>query len=157
MVDSPPNPTQVRLTSPRSARAPKILAAVVAVGALVGGTNTVARSQTWWEVVLWVGASLLVILVAVSIGATAAEDARASAALRATAVPARAEVVEAEYVDEGDDPAYRLTLWITPPGGVGFPVEHRCDHLTCVTAAGRSDAVLDVLVDPTVRTWAVVH
>ncbi|MFD0202834.1 MULTISPECIES: hypothetical protein [Saccharothrix] len=26
-----------------------------------------------------------------------------------------------------------------------------------VTAAGRSDAVLDVLVDPTVRTWAVVH
>ncbi|WP_141974811.1 hypothetical protein [Saccharothrix saharensis] len=157
MVDSPPNPTQVRLTSPRSARVQKTLAAVVAVAVLVGGTITVARSDTWWEVALWVAASLLVLFIAVSIGASAAEDARASAALRATAVPSRAAVVGAEYIDDGETTAYLLTLWITPPGGTGFQVQHRCDDLTCVTAAQRPDPVLDVLVDPEVRTWAVVH
>ncbi|MFE9748147.1 hypothetical protein ACFYOT_24850 [Saccharothrix saharensis] len=156
MVDPPPNPTQVRLTSPRSARAQKTLAAVAAVALLVGGAITVARSDTWWEGALWLAVFLLVILIVVSIGASAGEDARATAALRATAVPARAEVVGAEYIDD-EDPAYLLTLWITPPGGTGFRVRHRCDNLTCVTAAQQPDAVLDVLVDPEVRTWAVVH
>ncbi|MFD7657169.1 hypothetical protein ACFV4N_24605 [Actinosynnema sp. NPDC059797] len=102
MADLPPDPTQVRLISPRAARAQKVLATVVGVGVLVGGTITVVHSDTWWEVVLWVAASLLVVLIAVSIGASAAEDARAS-------------------------------------------------------AAGRSGAVLDVLVGPAPRTWAVVH
>lgn len=157
VADLPPNPTQVRLTSPRSARAQKVLATVVGVGVLVGGTITVVRSDTWWEVVLWVAASLLVVFIAVGIGASAAEDARASAALRATAVPARAEVVGSEHIDDGENTAYLLTLWITPPGGTGFQVLHRCDDYTCVTAAGRSGAVLDVLVDPALRTWAVVH
>ncbi|MFJ6673557.1 hypothetical protein ACIQMJ_20815 [Actinosynnema sp. NPDC091369] len=157
MAAPPPNPSQVRLVSPRSARAQRILSAVVAVGVLVGGTITVARSDTWWEVALWVVASLLVISTAVSLGATAAEDARATAAFRATAVPVRAQVVGVEHIDDGEGTAYLLTLWITPPGGVGFGVEHRCDHHTCATAAGRPAAVLDVLVDPAVRTWAVVH
>ena len=147
----------MRLTSPRSARAQKTLAAVVATAVLVGGTITVARSDTWGEAAVWVAAALLVLFIALGIGASAAEDARASAALRATAVPSRADVVGAEHIDDGETTAYLLTLWITPPGVTGFQVRHRCDNLTCVTAAQRPDSMLDVLVDPEVRTWAVVH
>ncbi|WP_367128187.1 hypothetical protein [Saccharothrix sp. HUAS TT1] len=152
-----PNPSQVRLTDPRSARAQRITAWGVVVVGLTGGTVAVVFSDAWWQVALWISATLLVVLIGWGIGASASNDARETAALRATGVAARAEVLAAERVDDHEDVSYDLTLWITPPGGVGFQVEHRCDKLTCVTAAQRPTALLDVLVDPAVRTWGVVH
>ncbi|MEU4765655.1 hypothetical protein AB0H12_20605 [Actinosynnema sp. NPDC023794] len=50
-----------------------------------------------------------------------------------------------------------MTLWIALPGGADLQVVHSCGNHTRVTAAQRPDPVPEVLVDPVVRMWAVVH
>ncbi|MEU7528465.1 hypothetical protein AB0A74_22225 [Saccharothrix sp. NPDC042600] len=160
MVDpggTPPNPSQVWLTAPGAARTQKVVGGFTVVSTLLAGTLGVVHADAAWQVVLWVVASVVVVLLGVGIAARAGEDARATVALRATGVATRAEVLSAEENAGEDDVSYALTLWVALPGGAGFQAVHSCGNHTCVSAAQRSDAVLEVLVDPVVRTWAVVH
>ncbi|NUT93267.1 MAG: hypothetical protein HOY78_14730 [Saccharothrix sp.] len=159
MTDSggfPPNPSQVWLTGPGAARAQKVVGGFLVVSTLVAGTLGVVYADAAWEIVLWVAGALVMVLIGLGIAARAGEDARETVALRERGVAARAEVLSAEE-NAGDDVSFALTLWIALPGGAGFQVVHSCGNDTCVNAARRSDAVVEVLVDPVVRTWAVVH
>ncbi|NUT53356.1 MAG: hypothetical protein HOV94_39635 [Saccharothrix sp.] len=145
------------MTGPRAAVVQKVVGGFTVVSTLLAGTLGVVYADAAWQVVLWVVASVVVVLIGVGIGARAGEDARATVALRATGVASRAEVLEAVENAGEEDVSFALTLWVALPGGAGFQVVHSCGNQTCVTAAQRSGAVLEVLVDPVGRTWAVVH
>ncbi|MDX8049952.1 hypothetical protein SK571_11220 [Lentzea sp. BCCO 10_0798] len=80
--------------------------------------------------------------------ASTATTPRPTVALRATGTTVVAEVLDSTAHDDGEGFSHELTLWI--PSGSGFEVHHRCGHYS-------GEQRLMVLVDPVVRTWAVVH
>ncbi|GGM85814.1 hypothetical protein GCM10011609_22540 [Lentzea pudingi] len=143
-----PNPSEVSLTSPRSALAQRVFAGFT-ITAVAGGMAVLAFSdEPWWAILLWELAMLVVVVLMLALWATAGESAKETAALRARATAVVAEVLDSTRHDDGETVSHELTLWI--PSGGGFQVHHRCDRY-------EGEQHLEVLVDPVVRTWAVVH
>ncbi len=151
------NPSQVELTSPRSALNQKIMAGIIITFVLAGCVIAIVMSDAWWQVVLWSAVALFMLIIGFGLGVNAGDAARATVALQAVGVTVRAEVLAAQVVRGVEDLSYDLTLWITLPDGTGFQVEHRCGEYTCIAAARQPGSMVAVLVDPTVRTWGVIH
>ncbi|MGW6443160.1 hypothetical protein [Lentzea sp. NPDC055074] len=142
------NPAEVSLTSPRSALVQRVLAGIT-IAALAGGMAVLAFSdEPWWSILLWELGMLVVVVLMLALWATAGESAKETASLRARGTTVVAEVLDSSAHDDGESVSHELTLWI--PSGGGFQVHHRCDRY-------EGEQHLEVLVDPVVRTWAVVH
>ena len=62
------------------------------------------------------------------------------------------EVTHKHVTDDGEDTSYELALWIPLPDG-GFRAWHLCGRCSNLEIGNR----IPVLVDPVVRTWAVLH
>ncbi|MFJ5985761.1 hypothetical protein [Lentzea sp. NPDC092896] len=142
------NPVEVSLTSPRSALVQRVLAGLT-ITALAGGMTAVAVSdESWWSILLWELGMLVVVVLMLALWSTAGESAKETASLRAKGTTVVAEVLDSTAHDDGESVSHELTLWI--PSGGGFQVYHRCDRY-------EGQQHFEVLVDPVVRTWAVVH
>lgn len=142
------NPAEVSLTSPRSALGQRVLAGLT-ITALAGGMAVLAFSdEPWWSILLWELGMLVVVILVMALWATAGESAKETASLRARGTTVVAEVLDSTAHDDGESVSHVLTLWI--PAGGGFQVHHRCDRY-------EGEQHFEVLVDPVVRTWAVVH
>jgi len=110
--------------------------------------------EPWWAILLWDLGMLFVALIMLAIWGSAGQSAKETAALVAAGKQVLGEVTDKSVYDDSDDVYYDLTVWIPLPDG-GFEVTHRCSHSGC--SARRTGEKLTVLVDPVVRTWAVVH
>jgi len=142
------NPAEVTLTSPRSALAQRVVAGLAIAAVVPAMVWLVFSAQPWWAIALWEFGLLVVLFGMLAIWSTAAESAKETVALRATGTTVAAEVLDSTAHDDGEGVSHELTLWI--PSGDGFEVHHRCGHYN-------GEQRLMVLVDPVVRTWAVVH
>ncbi|ANZ41088.1 hypothetical protein BBK82_39010 [Lentzea guizhouensis] len=136
-------PTEVTLTSRSSALAQRVLAAVT-IAALAGGLIAIiVTGSPWWATALWALCLLIVAFLMLALWFAAG-----------TMVPG--EVVDSSVHEESDETTYEFTLWIPAPNG-GFQARHRCSRHVCSETAKHGGGWLTVLVDPEVRTWAVVH
>ncbi|MEU3642102.1 hypothetical protein AB0E59_01880 [Lentzea sp. NPDC034063] len=143
------NPAEVSLTSPRSATAQRLVSGLALVAVVAGGVAVAFSGEPWWAIVLWEFALLVTAVICAAIWASAGESAKETAALRAKGITVVAEVLDSTAHDDGESVSHALTLWIPASGG-GFEVRHHCDHYD-------GEQHLQVLVDPAVRTWGVVH
>ena len=149
-------PAEVSLTSRGAALAQRVLA-VVTIAALAGGLVAfIVSGEPWWATALWGLCLLVVVVLMLALWFTAGESARQTAALRAVGTTVLGEVVDSSVFEESDEITYELTLRVPSPDG-GVEVRHRCSRYVCSEAAKRGAGHLTVLVDPGVRTWAVVH
>ncbi|MEU4766128.1 hypothetical protein AB0H12_23000 [Actinosynnema sp. NPDC023794] len=156
MTDIPETAPEVTRTGRRSGTSAKVvgLLSALATAGLVG--YGVVVSGSWWLSVIIAVCGALAVPVVVGMTASVAHDAERTAALEAAGTRVRADVVRAERVERADDVIYEIVLRIPLPDGATFDVEHRCGHYSC--AATRTSATgRPVVVDPTTRTWAVIH
>ena len=143
------NPSEVTLTSPRSALAQRVLAGTALVATVGIMAVPVFFDEPWWVIVLWELGMLVVVVILLALWASAGESAKETASLRARGITVTAEVLDSTEHDDGESVSHSLTLWIPVPDG-GFEVSHRRHRY-------HGEQHLEVLVDPVVRTWAVVR
>jgi cation transport ATPase len=150
-------PTEIQLTTWRSARWQQAIAGVSLLATLVGAAVAIATQPEWWVVLIWVVAALVLLIILIGLWFAATASARATDALRKSGVATRADVIHGEELVESDEIRYELTLQIRPVGREAFTVIHRCTEDRCKEAASNAPTSITALVDAATRTWAVVH
>ncbi|MFD4675949.1 hypothetical protein ACFWNN_39925 [Lentzea sp. NPDC058450] len=140
---------EVVLTNPAIAVAQRAFAGTVAAALAVGMVALAFSDEPWWAIVLWELALLGGVSVMYAVWSSAGRSAARTTALHAKGTTATAEVVSSTKDFDGESVTHDLTLWI-PLEDSGFEVRHQCTSY-------RDQKHLPVLVDPSDRTWAVVH
>lgn len=150
-------PTEVALTSRSSARWQKGVVAVSLVGTVAGAVVAIATDPQWWVILIWVAASLILILIMLGLWAAANQSASATEELRKSGVVTRADVINGERVTQDDEIRYVLTLEIRPVGHDAFTVTHSCSNYKCAEVVNNVPTTITVLADAATRSWAVLH
>lgn len=153
----PGPPREVELTSSRAARTERLFAALlIATGPAMIGIAAVS-GEARWAVPLTGLAALFLLFIGLAAWFSPAQRLDDTAALHASGIATRAELIAAEEVGD-EDTVYLLTLRIHAPGSEPFEVTHRCREEICRRLGEHGPpGELAALLHPEARTWAITH
>ena len=152
-----PEWTQVELTSRRSAKGQRVIAAALAITGVIGVGLSFLMMPMWWAVVLMLLTCAFIATIGVSLWFNATMNADATAELLVTGTKHSAPVLSAEEIPD-DGVVYRLTLRLPADAAEPVTVQHQCSDGLCVTAGRAAPrAEVPVLVDAASKAWGVVH
>ncbi len=145
------------MTTPWAARTERLFAALLIVTgpAMVG--IAAGSGEARWAVPLTALAALLLLFIGLAAWFSPAQRLDDTAALHASGIAARAELIAAAEVGD-EDTVYLLTLRLRAPGTEPVEVTHRCRKEICRRLGEHGPpGELAALLDPEARTWAITH